>query len=233
MTTVEASIPGAALAGLLWGSLGAALGTYRNGVVPGPPSVAPGLVAASVAAGLAGVWFLVAVVVGVAGGSAREIAGSILIALALAPNAAAALVAIGLGGSVDVVLSGTALADPLRDSFALWGDSGAATAHVLILVLAPFVAVLAGGRVAASVTPATPAIVRGLRNGAVLGTALVVAGWAGSLSTTAGSAGALVSAALGFSEVTVFALALAWGVAGAYLGPRLPRWGRASKVERS
>ena len=245
LTGLDASIPWAAVAGLGWGALGAAAGTYlpvrrqdpeprevSGPAHPGPlggASLAPALLTVCVAFGLAAAWFLVAALVGLSGASPRELAGGFLLALAVAPNAAAALVAVGLGSSVDVVLDGTLLADPLRDSLSLRDGSP----YVLTLVLAPIVASLAGGRLAAALTPPTRTLVRGLRNGGALGIALVLAGWAGSLGAAAGAAGDRVSVRLGFSAIVTFALAIAWGVAGAYLGPLLPRGGRGSRVDRT
>ena len=236
-TGLDASVPWAAVAGLGWGALGAAAGTYLPArrvrsearEVPGGASLAPALLTVCVALALGAVWFLVAAVLGLAGGSPRELAGGFVLALAVAPNAAAALVAVGLGSSVDIVLDGTLLADPLRDSLSPWDGSP----YVLTLVLVPLVATFAGGQLAAALAPQTRTFVRGLRNGGALGLSLVLAGWAGSLAATATSAGDRVSVRLGFSALVTFALSIGWGVAGAYLGPRLPWRGRGSRVDRT
>lgn len=228
LTTPSPSLPDAALAGLVWGSLAAAFATRPQPVPDGSrrSGVAPALFTAGVALVPAAVWWLVAAVAWLSGSSPRELAGGLLLALAFAPNAAAALVAVGLGGSVSVVLSGPALADRLSDSISLWGDASG----YLVLVLAPLVAALAGGRFAAALTPDVGPVVRGLRNGAALGTAIVLAGWAGALGATAVESGERVSVRLGFGGPPVFAAALACGVAGAYLGPRLPFVRRGSRV---
>lgn len=251
VTTLDASLPGAALAGFVWGSLAAAWATRRGGadrpsklslgaprVSFGPPEVAPGLVAACIALALGAAWFLVAAFAGLLGSSPRELAGGMLLAIAVAPNAGAALVAVGLGASAETVLTGTALAGPLRESVALWdwAGTGVAPPHVLFLVLVPLVAVVVAGRLAANIAPRTPQLLRGLHAGAALGPAIVLAGWAGSLAATSAAAGETVSIRLGFPALTTFALAHVWGVAGAYLGPRLPwpaRGGRGSRVSAS
>ena len=234
-TTLDASVPGAAFAGFCWGALAAAWATRRRAGEPGlsfgPPAVAPGVAAAGVALGLGAAWFLVVACAGLLGSSLREVAGGMLLALAVAPNAGAAVVAVSVGASADAVLTGTALAGPLRESLALWdwAGSGVAPPHVLPLVLVPLVGAAAGGRLAADLAPETPLLLRGLRNGALLGALVVLAGWAGSLATTATAAGDRVSVRLGFPALTTFALALAWGVAGGYLGPRLPWPSRRSR----
>lgn len=230
---LEASVPGAALAGLAWGGVAAAWATRRpdetplrglGSLVPGPPSIAPGLGALCVALGLAAAWFVVVLVVALAGSPARAFAGGLLLGFAALPNAAAALTAIGLGAPVEAVLDGTALPGPVAESLSLWDwGGGLAPPHVLALVLVPLVASSAGGRLAGVATPRDPAPARGLRNGAVLGAGLVVAGWAGSFGATAGATGDRVAVRLGFAPVVVFALAVAWGVLGAFVGPRLRR----------
>lgn len=229
LTTPAPSLPDAALAGLVWGSLAAAFATRPQPVAEGlrRSGVAPALLTAGAALVPAAVWWLVAAVAWLSASSPRELAGGLLLALAFAPNAAAALVAVGLGGSASVVLTGTALANPLSGSISLWGD---APAHLVWLVLAPVVAALAGGRLARALTPDASPVVRGLRNGAALGTAIVLAGWAGSLGATAVESGERVSVRLGFGGPAVFAASLVCGVAGAYLGPRLPFATRGSRV---
>lgn len=238
-TSIEPSIGAAALAGLTWGSVGAALGRYAaTRVRPtgagrasrwlrfGPPGLAPGILTATVAAGLAAALFLGIALVGLGGGSPREIAGGLLLALAVAPNAAAALVAVGLGAAVSVVVDGTLLVDPLRESLSLWDGEP----YLIALVLVPLVATVVGGRSASAALLEAPALIRGLRNGAVLGAVLMLAGWAGSLEATAAPAGDRVSVRLGFPGVVTFALAVVWGIAGAHLGPRLPWPRRGSRV---
>lgn len=226
VTTPDASLPEAALAGLVWGSLAGAVATH-----PGSGSVrsrehamAPALLTGGVALAVAAVWWALAAVAALWGSSARGIGGGLLLAVAFLPNAAATLVAVGLGGWVSFVLDGTVLADPLSDSISLWDG---ASFYVAVLVLAPLTATLAGGRLAAARTPEATALIRGLRNGAVLGAVIVLAGWAGSLGATAADGGDRVSVRLGFGGPITFAAALAWGVAGGYLGPRLPLPGRS------
>lgn len=291
-TTIEPSPPQAAVAGLLWGSVGAALGRLGPagrppqggpapasdptpasdpapasgpapvfapapasgpapagappaGTPPGPPApvpragasagsgvalgLRPGLVTVGAALGLAFLWYLVAVVGGVAGGSARQVVGGILLALMAAPNAAAALVVVGVGGSVDVVLEAGLLERPLRESLSLFEGAGP---YLLALAAVPAVAAAAGGRAAAAVSPRVSPVVRGLRNGAALTIALVVAARFGSLAATSAAEGDRLSVRLGFFPgVLGFAVALAWGVAGAYAGPRLPLPRRRPRVD--
>ncbi|HYP25007.1 MAG TPA: hypothetical protein VEV43_15675, partial [Actinomycetota bacterium] len=172
---------------------------------------------------------LVAVVAGVAGGSSRQGAGGILLALMAAPIAAAALAAVGVGGSVDVVLDAGLLERPLRQSLSLWEGAGP---YVLALAAVPAVAAVIGGRVAAAVWAQVSPLVRGLRNGAALTIALVIASIVGSLAATSGAGGDLLSVRLGFFPGIVgFAIALAWGAAGAYAGPRLPLPRRRPRVD--
>jgi hypothetical protein len=196
----------------------------------------PGLVAASVTVALAGAWFVVAVVVSVAGRPFGEAAGGLLLAVAALPNAAAALAAVGLGSAVDTVLSGPAVTGRLSGSVSLWDwGGGVAPPHILVLALFPLAGAVLGARVAAKAAPGEGPARRGLRTGAVLGAVVAVAGWVGAFSAEAGPAADRVSLRLGFAPVTVVALGLAWGVAGEYLA-RL-RWpGRGDggpRVDRS
>jgi hypothetical protein len=228
---LEASVSGAALAGLVWGGVAAAwatrgrgadAGDHRSPFVVGTPSVAPGFTGLAVALGLAAVWFVVVLVVALVGSSPRAFAGGLVLGLAALPNAAAALAGLALGAPVEAVLDGTALPGPVAESLSLWDwGGGLAPAHVLALVVVPLVAGSIAGRRAAAVTPGDPSLTRGLRSGAVLGAGLVVAGLAGSLAATAGAAGERVDVRLGSAPLVVFGLALVWGVVGAYAGPRL------------
>ena len=188
----------------------------------GPPSVTPGLAGAIVTTGIAAAWYVVAVVVRLSGLPFRAIAGGILLALAAAPNAVIALAALGMGAPVDAVLSGPGLADPIAGRLSLWDwGAGLAPLYTLVLVIAPLLGATAAGRASAALSPDDPALLRGLRNGAVLGAVVAVGGWAGSFAAEAGVAEAAaevdrLSARLGFSPLLAFGLALAWGVAGAY-----------------
>ncbi|HEX2058638.1 MAG TPA: hypothetical protein VHI71_09730 [Actinomycetota bacterium] len=256
----EASIGGAALAGGTWGAVAAAWAVgvprraaeSRGPAEPRPPLdrlaervrharrrlesfgplAAPGLAALAIALALAAAWFFAAVLLRVAGLPVRGAAGGLLLGAAVAPNAAAALVAVAVGGRIDVVLDGTALTDSVAASVSLWDwGGGIAPPHVLLLVLAPVAGVLAGGRAAATAAPRDHVLLRGLRLGAVMGAGVVAAGWAGSFAATTGGAGE-VSVRLGFEPFPVFALALGWGVAGAVVGPRLPRPRSGPRVSR-
>lgn len=247
LSGLKPSVLGAAVAGLTWGAAATWFGTLPRrhteeepdesrgplgGLIGGrlrrlrgaalrlgPPALAPGFLAAATAAVVTGAWFLFAVVARFAGTSPRAFAGGVLLALAAAPNAAAGLVAVGLGAPVDAVLTGTELGDPLSESLSLWDwGGGIAPVQVALLALAPAAGAALGGHAAAQVTPRDPALQVGLRNGAVMGVALAVVGWLGSFGATATGAAEEMSVRLGFPVLIVLGLALAWGVAGAYAG---------------
>jgi hypothetical protein len=248
-TPLEPSLLGSGLAGAAWGALGAAWGTARRerGETAGTrrararagtarllgahPRVGPGVAGVAVAAVLGAVAAGALLVVQAAGASPSEAAGTLLLGIAAAPNAAATLVSLGLGAPVEVVLGGTAAAETTRATFALWdwAGRGAAPPHVLALVLVPACAVVAAGRAAARVAPDDPTLVRGLVTGVVLAGSLVTAGWAGSLRATAGPAAGSATLSLGVSPVPVVVLALAWSIAGAYVGSLVPRPRRAAR----
>ncbi|MDQ3981255.1 MAG: hypothetical protein M3271_01085, partial [Actinomycetota bacterium] len=237
-STVSPSVAGAAIAGTVWGALGTAIGRRvafrddrearatrrRLALLDRRPRAAPGLVTTLVAGALAAVWFTVAIFLEVVGVPLSAAVGGVLLALAMAPNALVALVAVAVGARVDALATGTALADPVRESFSLWewAGSGVAPVHVMVLVAAPLVASLAGGRVAAVVTPADPVLARGLRNGVLFGAALVLMGWAGALHATAGSSLDQATVEVSIPALRVFLPALVWGIAGAWAAPRLP-----------
>lgn len=233
-STVRPSVSTAAVAGLLWGAVAGAWATRPpHSAENGPPAYAwarPGIATAVVAAGVAGIWLLGLLGLRIAGLPAREVAGVLILAVAAAPNALVALIVVGLGGSVDIALTGTALADRVTESLSLWDwrGSGAAPLHVWALALSPLAGAVAGARGDARGN----VVVRGFRNGAVFGGIVVLLGWAGSFGVAAAAAGERVSLRLGFAWAAAFGLAVAWGVAGAVLA-RLPwpgRSGRAPKV---
>jgi hypothetical protein len=244
-STLEPSVPGATAAGLAWGAIAATCGTrlarsddrkprVRPGsaLLEGHPRAGPGFVTTGVAGALAAVWFAVAVVLRVVGVPLSAAAGGILLGLAMLPNAVVALVAVGLGARVDAVAAGSALADPVRETFSLWdwAGSGVAPAHVLVLVAVPLAAALVGGRAAVTVAATDSVLARGLRNGVFFGAALVAAGWAGALQAGAGTSLDEATVRVSIPGFRAFVLALAWGVAGAWAGSR-PAWPRRrSKV---
>jgi hypothetical protein len=233
--SLGASVAGAAVAGLAWGALAAAWATRTRGGRLWD-SLAPGIAGAAVALGLAVVWFLVAAAVWLEGSSgvpARELGGGGVIAVSLAPNAGAAVAAVGLGGEAELVIEDSGPRS--ADSISLWNWIGRTRPwHRFLLVLGPLVGAIVAGRLAAARMPRRDTLVHGLVNGAVLGVAVVIAGWLAS-GTVAVEEG--VRARLGLAAQPVALLiALVWGVAGAYVGPRvaLPRGvaGLASRVRR-
>ncbi|HEX2196885.1 MAG TPA: hypothetical protein VHJ76_08160, partial [Actinomycetota bacterium] len=205
-----ASVHGAAAAGAVWG---AAASVWAS--VPGARAslrrFVPGAVAAAVAGSLAAAWFVAAILVRLVGLPARAIAGGVALALAVLPNAAAALLALALGGRVELALEGTALADPVTSSVSLWdwGDGRLAPPYVQLLVLVPAIAALAGARVGGAAARVDAVLLRGLRLGAVLGIAVAGAGLIGSFGAEAGGAGE-VTIRLAFEPLPVFPAALAW-----------------------
>ncbi|HEX2296136.1 MAG TPA: hypothetical protein VHN37_12620, partial [Actinomycetota bacterium] len=199
----------------------------------GPPAVRPGILAAVVALGLAAAYFLVAAGIGLAR-TPRELAGGLVLAVAVAPNAALALVSTALGSSADATLAGTGF-EPVGGPLLYWDwtELEFLPAHSLVLLLAPLAGVVAGGRAAAAVAAGAGAARRALCVAVPFAAALLLVGWAGSLEATAGGGGEDVSIRVGFEPLATVVLALVWGTAGGVFGPRLrwpPRWDRRSRV---
>lgn len=222
LSELDPSVPVAAVAGLVWGAAGAALGRMPRG---GPralrsraPGIAPGIEGAGAALVVAGVCFVVAAPAFLAGLAASELVGSVVLTLAALPNAAVALTTLGLGARLDVLHSGGIFGDAVSESPALWDwGSGIAPVPALVFVLAPVAAVILASRRAAHSRPEDRTIVRGLRNGVVLGVTLALAGWVGALGATTGEGADEVAVSVGSNPFVVVSLAVVWSVAGAFV----------------
>ena len=223
---LRADVGGAALAGALWGSLGALLGTAER-----PAARFPGRAPATlltIAAGLAGAWV---VVVGaglaVAGGvGLRALGGMALLVVAFAPNVAAALIALGCGARVDAAIHFEGGDLSSAGGVALWDWAGSAAPwYVLVLVAIPLTAATL-----AALVPPGPSLRRGLRSGLVLGGTLFVAGWAGAYEASRGVGPDGAAFRLGIDLGPVFALGVAWGLVGALVATVIERRSPRSRV---
>jgi hypothetical protein len=227
--TVDAGAsPGWSLVyGLTWGGVAAAAGrsaALRDAAGAEPPAgrvaAARSLVALALAAGgLAAAWLLAAgVVAGATGATVSRLLGPALLTVAFAPNVLGAVVALGAGARVELVLADADGTVAAPEGLALWDwGGGIAPWYVLILVLVPLLATIA----AAALTPHEAPLRRGLRTGLALGLALFVLSRAGSLAATV--PGTAAGIRLGVDGVPAFGLGVAWGVAGSFLALALPR----------
>nr|MDQ3914862.1 hypothetical protein [Actinomycetota bacterium] len=215
--------------GLAWGVIGAAAGTRR--ARDDSAAARPERILLGSAAAFAAVWLLALALVSVATGNlvASRLAGLVLLAVAFAPNVVSAVVALGCGAGVELAAYGFD-GEELRalDGVALWDwYGGVAPWYVVALVVLPLAATV----LAATAAPAAHPLRRGLRNGLVLGSALLVLGWAGSYAATVRAAGDEATVRLGIDLVPAFFLGVAWGVGGSFLAARLPQPDRRPRVE--